>query len=90
MPIRPLLVASILFGPQFVLQSTADAAHANVPIELPRRLAGEVKTYKVTLSKSDEGKNRTVYIQAKDSAEARETAKEQNPGWRVENVSEVK
>ena len=49
-----------------------------------------VKTYKVVLSKSDMGSNREVYIQAKDSSEAREIAKDQNPGWQVEMVSEVK
>jgi hypothetical protein len=52
--------------------------------------AADVKTYKVVLSKSSESKNRTIYVQARDSSEARQIAKDQNPGWQVELVSESK
>jgi len=52
--------------------------------------ASDVKTYKVVLSKSSESTNRTVYIQARDSSQARQIAKDQNPGWQVELVTEEK
>jgi len=55
-----------------------------------RPIVAAVKTYKVVLSKSDKGSNREVYIQAKDSSDARDIAKDQNPGWTVEMVSEEK
>lgn len=50
----------------------------------------ELKTYKVMLSKSDKSTNRDVYITAKTSSDAREQAKDANPGWKVELVTEVK
>lgn len=54
------------------------------------KLAAQVKTYKVTLSKNSESTNREVFIQARDSSEARKTAKAQNVGWEVLLVTEVK
>lgn len=52
--------------------------------------AADVRTYKVTLTKSSESTNREAFIQARDSGEARRIAKDQNPGWDVLLVTEVK
>lgn len=49
-----------------------------------------VKTYKVVLSNPQKSTNREVYIQAPTSSDAGKIAKEQNPGWTVVTVTEVK
>lgn len=80
--IRTLFCFTLIASPLFASPLAAAPA--------PTVLASEIKTFKVVLSKSDKGSNREVYIQAKDSSQAREIAKDQNPGWQVEMVSEVK
>lgn len=49
-----------------------------------------VKTYKVVLSNPKHSTNREVYIQAPTSSDAGKAAKDQNPGWTVVVVTEVK
>jgi hypothetical protein len=52
-------------------------------------VSSSVMTYKVKLS-NDRATNRTVYVLAKTSSEASQIARDQNEGWRVELVSEIK
>lgn len=72
-----------------VLDSSAQAV-ARAPSSRVVFVSSAVKTYKVTLSKNSESKNRDLFLQARDSSEARKTAKSQNPGWEVLLVSEIK
>jgi hypothetical protein len=88
---RRWIAVALLGGSLFAFaHKTEGSCLRLLQVRQARSLAETPKKYKVTLSKSDQGHNRTVYIDATDSSEARQTAKDQNPGWQVEDVSQVK